>query len=92
MNIQEGEVKEGDYYLTPFDQLRKVTGIEIDNKGRMRVLYVVKSINILNTPFGFQGTKANHSLLMNFAKKCDKKLSSSEIQSLRDGDILLDGE
>lgn len=82
----------GNYYRTSTDQLRKVIDIEIDEKKRTRVVYLVKSARIPGKPFGPQGTKANRKIKTNFEKDCPMPLSDQEVEDLRQQGILLIGE
>ncbi len=94
MPIAVNEIQVGDYYLAgeDCDQLRKVTDITQDDKGRDRISYVAKSANIPNRKFEHEGTKSNPSLDETFAEACCSKLGANEVNDLRKNNIILSNE
>lgn len=92
MPIQPNQVQVGSFYVTPTDQLRKITEITTDDKNRKRVHYVCKSAKKPGHAFGFTGTKSNPALLETFIAKCDRMLDQDEVRQLRKDNIILQNE
>jgi hypothetical protein len=94
MSIQVNQIELDAYYLAGKScrQIRKVTKIQIDEKGRKRIIYVAKSIKKNNLRFSSQGTLSNPALEETFAKSCCKKLTDQEVDALRRSGVLLSDE
>lgn len=92
MPIPESSVQINAYFVTPTDQLRKVTDLTQDDQGKTRVHYLSKSGKIVGRKFWSAATASNPASLENFAHACSKKLSEDEVANLREKGILLSGE
>ena len=92
MTIQSNEVTIGAYYIAKTNQLRKVISIANDDKKRIRINYISKSIKYPNRPFNYCHTKSNPPLLETFISDCVKKLDNEEIRELRINSIILENE
>ncbi|EJL6980300.1 hypothetical protein NMT45_003590 [Vibrio cholerae] len=94
MSIKVNQIKVGNYYYAGDDcnQLRKVIEIKQDTQNRNLIVYVSKSANIPGCSFAPAATLANPALESTFAKACCKELSASEIQTLRQNNIILPNE
>ncbi|MGB6677673.1 MAG: hypothetical protein WBE44_13350 [Terriglobales bacterium] len=92
MPIPSSQIAVCGYYITDTDQLRKIDEITKDAKKRQRISYSAKSAKYKNRAFVAMGTKANPALETTFANACSKRLSASEIATLRNKGVLLPGE
>ncbi len=92
MPISISQVEVGEYYNAGENQLRKVTNIVTDDKGRSREEYQTKSQAIPGRTFGSGSTLANPPIIGTFAKKCNRKLTPADVAALRKTNILLDSE
>jgi len=92
MSVQDSEVQAGAFFVTPTEQLRKVTQIETDAQSRVRVHYLSKSAKIAGREFNFGHTKANPPLIENFISDCDHVLSTAEVSQLRQSNVILSNE
>lgn len=92
MPVQSSEVQIGAFFITPNDQLRKVTKITIDEQSRTQVHYLSKSAKIQGRAFSFAATKAKPPLMDTFISDCDHLLSDLEIKTFRTQKIILDDE
>jgi hypothetical protein len=92
MPISISHVVVGEYYNAGNNQLRKVTNIVTDGKGRSRVEYLKKSQAIPGRDFEPGSTRANPARIATFAEQCNRKLTPAEVAILRKTNILLAGE
>lgn len=92
MTVHINEVQIGAFFVTPNQQLRKVTRLETDAQSRTRVHYLSKSANIAGRQFNFGHTIANPPLIDSFITDCDHLLSTAEISQLRASNIILPNE
>ena len=92
MTIEKSQVQVGNFFMTPSDQLRKVTKLVKDDKKRTRVHYLCKSGKIANREFVFGPNKSNPPLLATFVKACDRLLSAAELRQLRIAKVITSGE
>ncbi|MFM2647982.1 hypothetical protein [Vibrio diabolicus] len=94
MPINAIQINVGGYYYAGAncEQLRKVTKIVKDDKGRNRIVYESKSAKIAKRQFVPTATLANPALEATFASDCCSELSASEIQKLRQDNIILANE
>lgn len=75
MAVSTKDVIIGGEYITDTDQLRRVTEITTDDKGRTRVNYDCKSANYPEREWEPCPTKANPPLLDTFANDCARKIN-----------------
>ena len=93
MSIPKTALTVGAYYSTNNYQLRKIVEMPVDAKGVIRVRYVNKSIRLSGKSFEFaEGVLSNPIVSDTFANTCDKVLDESDLQHLKDKNILLSGE
>ena len=93
MSIPKTALTVGAYYSTNNYQLRKIVEIPVDAKGIIRVRYVNKSIRLTGKSFEFGGGLLSSPIVSDtFANAFDKVLDETDLQHLKDKNILLAGE
>jgi hypothetical protein len=93
MSISKTAITVGAYYSTNNHQLRKIVEMPVDAKGVVRVRYIKKSIWLTGKSFEFgEGVLSKPIVLDTFANTCDKVLAETDLQHLKDKNILLAGE
>lgn len=88
MPIRINEIKVGDYYLTDTNQLKVVTKITKDIKGRDCVHYSAKCATMADAPFQQLHYTARPPLIETFAKGVCRHLCSDEVQALKNKKII----
>jgi hypothetical protein len=92
MPVRIDQIKIGGYYLTETNQLRLITRIAQDKKGRHCVHYVAKSVTIANAPFQQTHYDGRPPLITTFAKSAYRRLRDEEIEELKNRKIIPRGQ
>ena len=92
MPVTPGDVKVGSYFKTPKGQLRKVTEVVKDDRGRTRVRFVTKRMDSKNQPFAQAATDSQPALMQTFLRDCGELLAGPEIAQLRTQGVVLPNE
>lgn len=92
MVVRADEVREGEFFVTASQELRKVVRLVTDDQGRTHVWYQCKSATVANRPFLFGHSRNDAPLLEDFIAQCNHRLSRAAISELGERGILLEFE